>query len=168
MEATVSRCVIPRLGRRLGRRLAGRLARTPALLRLTLALTKPRRFLVLCYHRVNDSGHPFFGGTPTALFREQMQVLREGFAVLFLDELVERAASEDVPANAVAITFDDGYRDNYANAFPILRELRSEGASDYVDRHPKAKGRGIIALQYHAPGNHDVRLKDIRIKILKR
>ena len=90
---------------------------------MTLALTKPRRFLVLCYHRVNDSGHPFFGGTPTALFREQMQVLREGFAVLFLDELVERAASGHVPANAIAITFDDGYRDNYANAFPILREL---------------------------------------------
>ena len=119
MEATVSRRGIGRLGRRLG----GRLARTPALLRVTLALTKPRRFLVLCYHRVNDSGHPFFGGTPPALFREQMQVLREGFAVFFLNELVERAASGDVPANAVAITFDDGYRDNYANAFPILREL---------------------------------------------
>lgn len=101
----------------------GRLARTPAFLRTTLALTKPRRFLVLCYHRVNDSGHPFFGGTPTALFRQHMQVLREGFNVFFLDELVERAASGDVPANAVAITFDDGYRDNYATAFPILREL---------------------------------------------
>ena len=52
-----------------------------------------------------------------------MQVLREVFAVFFLDELVERAASGDVPENAVAITFDDGYRDNYTNAFPILREL---------------------------------------------
>ena len=111
MEATVSR------------RLMGRLARTPALSRMMLALTKPKRFLVLCYHRVNDTGHPFFDGTPTALFRRQMHVLREGFAVFFLDELVERAARGEVPANAIAITFDDGYRDNYTNAFPILREL---------------------------------------------
>jgi peptidoglycan/xylan/chitin deacetylase (PgdA/CDA1 family) len=92
-------------------------------LKTTLALTRPNRFLVLCYHRVNDSGHPFFGGMPLALFREQMEVLRERFCVSFLHELVERAAAGDVPANAVAITFDDGYRDNYDYAYPILREL---------------------------------------------
>ena len=84
-----------------------------------LALTKPGRFLVLCYHRVNDDGHPFFGGTPKALFREQMEVLREHFTVRPLAELALGAA----PKNAVAITFDDGYRDNYTEAFPILREL---------------------------------------------
>lgn len=92
-------------------------------MRAALALTRPRRFLVLCYHRVNDSGHPYFGGMPTELFREQMQVLRDGFSVHFLHELVEGAARGDIPANAVAITFDDGYRDNYTNAYPILREL---------------------------------------------
>lgn len=108
---------------RVQRRLWGRLARVPFLLEATLALTKPKRFVVLCYHRVNDSAHPFFGGMPTALFREQMEVLRSAFSVHFLHELVDRAASGDVPVNAVAITFDDGYRDNYTNAFPILREL---------------------------------------------
>lgn len=108
---------------RVQRRLLGRLARAPVFLKTILALMKPNRFLVLCYHRVNDSGHPFFGGMPLALFREQMQVLRDRFCVLFLHELVERAAAGDAPANAVAITFDDGYRDNYTNAYPILREL---------------------------------------------
>lgn len=107
----------------ISRRLLGRLARAPVFLKTLLALTRPRRFLVLCYHRVNDSGHPFFGGMPTALFREQMEVLRDGFSVHGLHELVELAAAGDVPANAVAITFDDGYRDNYSNAYPILREL---------------------------------------------
>jgi peptidoglycan/xylan/chitin deacetylase (PgdA/CDA1 family) len=52
-----------------------------------------------------------------------MEILRSELNVMFLDELVERAASGSVPRNAVAITFDDGYRDNYTNAFPILREL---------------------------------------------
>jgi peptidoglycan/xylan/chitin deacetylase (PgdA/CDA1 family) len=32
-------------------------------------------------------------------------------------------ARNDVPDNLIVITFDDGYRDNYTNAFPILKEL---------------------------------------------
>ena len=101
------------------KRLAGTLVRVPAVARGVLAATRPHRFLVLSYHRVNDSGHPFFGGTPTRLFRRQMDLLRSRFDVQPLRVL----ASGDVPRNAVAITFDDGYRDNYTHAFPILREL---------------------------------------------
>jgi peptidoglycan/xylan/chitin deacetylase (PgdA/CDA1 family) len=88
-----------------------------------LALTHPRRYLILCYHRVNDDAHPFFAGTPVARFRQQMELLRRHFRVLPLEELAERARHRDLPMNGVAVTFDDGYRDNYQNAFPILREL---------------------------------------------
>lgn len=94
-------------------------ARVPVLSRGLLALTKPGRFLVLCYHRVCNEPNPFFEGTPVAKFREQMTLLREHFDVRPLGELV----SGDVPENAAAVTFDDGYRDNYTNAFPILRDL---------------------------------------------
>jgi peptidoglycan/xylan/chitin deacetylase (PgdA/CDA1 family) len=52
-----------------------------------------------------------------------MEALRRRFEVLPLEELAERARSRKLPRNAVAVTFDDGYRDNYTNAFPLLREL---------------------------------------------
>jgi peptidoglycan/xylan/chitin deacetylase (PgdA/CDA1 family) len=104
-------------------RVARLLSRTPGVIPAFLSASHPRRFLVLCYHRVNDDGHPFFTGTPLALFRRQMEALRRHFAVLPLDELAERARTRKLPRNGVAITFDDGYRDNYTNAFPLLREL---------------------------------------------
>jgi len=77
-------------------------------------------FLILGYHRVSDEPHPFFGGLPVRIFRRHMEHLKTYFTPLPLKELVERAASGDVPPNAIAVTFDDGYRDNYQNAFPVL------------------------------------------------
>lgn len=81
-------------------------------------------YLILYYHRVNDDGDPFFGGIPVRTFARQMEILQRFFHLLPLQELVERAVQEDLPPKAMALTFDDGYRDNYLNAFPILKELR--------------------------------------------
>jgi len=80
-----------------------------------------QNFLILTYHQVNDDGDAFFEGVPTKTFARQMEVIQEYFNVLPLDELVERAAGNDVPPRGIAITFDDGYRDNYVNAFPVLK-----------------------------------------------
>jgi peptidoglycan/xylan/chitin deacetylase (PgdA/CDA1 family) len=88
-----------------------------------LARRRDAVFQVLIYHRVNDDGDPFFAGMPVTEFRRQMQVLARRFHVLPLAELVHRAARGDLPPRAVAVTFDDGYRDNHDCAFPVLSEL---------------------------------------------
>ncbi len=105
------------------RKLASLVSRTPGVTRAVLGVTRPRRYLVLSYHRVNDEAHPFFPGVPVELFRKQMEALLRNFTVLPLLELAERARRRDLPRNGVAVTFDDGYRDNYTNAFPVLRDL---------------------------------------------
>jgi peptidoglycan/xylan/chitin deacetylase (PgdA/CDA1 family) len=89
----------------------------------------PRRrdpFLVLIYHRVNLETNPFaIERTPTGAFRAQMRHLARSFHVMPLAEIVERMRTgEPLPPRTIAITFDDGYEDNYTEAFPILRELR--------------------------------------------
>lgn len=80
-------------------------------------------YSVLLYHRVSDDPDPFFSPVPTGIFARQMAALATCCTVFPLEELVERSARRDLPPRAVAITFDDGYRDNYENAFPVLRRL---------------------------------------------
>ena len=84
---------------------------------------KNSSFQILYYHRVNDVRHPFFAGTRVETFSAQMEQLRKHFCVLPLEELVYCKERREVPDRAVAITFDDGYKDNFSNAFPILKEL---------------------------------------------
>lgn len=77
-------------------------------------------FSVFTYHRVNDNRDPFFAALPTQVFERQMQYIARHYVVLPVEDLVERMGRGDVPRNAVAITFDDGYRDNLTHAAPIL------------------------------------------------
>jgi peptidoglycan/xylan/chitin deacetylase (PgdA/CDA1 family) len=86
---------------------------------------------VLMYHRVcPEQDHAFLqrGGVPwisPETFRAQMEFLRaHDFTVLPLDEALERIARrERLRPRTLAITFDDGYRDNLEHAAPVLREL---------------------------------------------
>jgi peptidoglycan/xylan/chitin deacetylase (PgdA/CDA1 family) len=81
-------------------------------------------FQILVYHRVNDERTNFFPGVPVDRFRKQMEVLARNATVLPLGELVDRVRGTDLPPRSVAITFDDGYRDNYECAYPVLRALQ--------------------------------------------
>lgn len=75
---------------------------------------------ILYYHRVNNDNDPFFPAISTALFEQEMRFLRRRHTVVSLAELLNRLAGK-LTEPVVAITFDDGYRDNYHNAFPILQ-----------------------------------------------
>ena len=65
----------------------------------------------------------FSPGIPVKRFEQQMRFLREHFTLCSLKELVQRIEDDDLPENAIAVTLDDGYRDNYMNAFPILQRF---------------------------------------------
>ena len=80
-------------------------------------------FQVLLYHRVNDERQIVFPGVPTETFAAQMKLLAAHWNVLPLHSLLEAARRGEMPKRAAAITFDDGYRDNYDCAFPVLRSL---------------------------------------------
>ena len=81
------------------------------------------RLTTLIFHRVLPSVDPLFPGAPDAArFASEMAWVKNWFNVLPLPEAVARLRAGTLPARAAAITFDDGYADNFTVALPILRQ----------------------------------------------
>ncbi len=82
------------------------------------------RFALLCYHRVGTKGIPFYCSLDPKAFEEQMRYLRKRYRIVSFSELCQEMNNPGARGLAVAVTFDDGYRDLYTNAFPILKKYK--------------------------------------------
>jgi peptidoglycan/xylan/chitin deacetylase (PgdA/CDA1 family) len=97
----------------------------------TISARRRPALVVLTYHRIGFPGigsnpyyDPVISATPEA-FRDQVRFLRDRFSIVRLEELVglDQAGLSIRAKPAALMTFDDGYRDNFETALPILREL---------------------------------------------
>lgn len=86
--------------------------------------------LVLTYHRVlpRDFGELSIVEPGMFVFEDTFEshlaFLKREFEVVDLADWITRsAAGDDLPKRACAITFDDGWHDNYEFAFPLLRKF---------------------------------------------
>lgn len=95
------------------------------------------KIFILMYHRVDKQSYPFYETAvhPHA-FERQMQFLKKNFSVIDLADLKRLNVKEKSATDHVVITFDDGYRDNYLHAFPILKKYGLKAtiflATDYI------------------------------------
>lgn len=77
---------------------------------------------ILVYHHVDESTPASTSISPQK-FEEHLALLKNNnFSVMRLDEAISRIQNgEALPEKAVALTFDDAYRNVYTNAFPLLK-----------------------------------------------
>jgi peptidoglycan/xylan/chitin deacetylase (PgdA/CDA1 family) len=61
---------------------------------------------------------------PPEMFEAQLKLLHDnGFTTITLRDLYEHlAVGAPLPEKPIVLTFDDGYLDNYTNAFPLLQQ----------------------------------------------
>ena len=79
---------------------------------------------ILAYHSLDPERFPNKLAISPELFRKQMLWLRRNrFQVIGLETCAKGKWKENLWEGKAAITFDDGYLDNYVCAFPILREF---------------------------------------------
>ena len=88
----------------------------------------PERPLILGYHRVvDDLANVARDENPSQLtsaemFERHLDVVGQHFRFASLDEIGEHLATgAPFTERVAAVTFDDGYRDNYEFAFPVLK-----------------------------------------------
>lgn len=99
---------------------------------------------VLLYHHVNDGGDmPELTTTPAEFDRQMAALKAAGFEAITLDELLAYMRGEAVrlPDRPIALTFDDGYADNYEYAFPILKKYGYKAAIFMVGINFDREGR---------------------------
>lgn len=82
-------------------------------LRRAKAIRRPR---ILMYHSI---GHRDIA---VEQFRWQLKFLRNEFGVVSLGTLIDRLASGSVQGDEVALTIDDGVRNQFTTAYPVLRD----------------------------------------------
>ena len=107
------------------------------------------RLVILCYHGI--SLHREHRWRPLLyvsqdFFRRRLELLRDGgFNVLPLDEAIRRLVDGSLPERSVVLTFDDGFYDFYARAFPVLEEL-GYPATVYLSTYYCLKERPVYPL----------------------
>lgn len=81
--------------------------------------------LVLMYHRIAPPEQDVWDiAVSPEKFEEQLKVLQKKYRVLPLQTLVAQASRHTLKRNSIAITFDDGYADNFLTALPLLQKYQ--------------------------------------------
>ena len=88
-----------------------------------------KKLLIIYYHRVVNK-EEFSNVKEEDMcididkFDDQMRFLCQYYNLVSEEEIVIAIEKNRMPPNAVWVTFDDGYKDNYTNAYPILKKYK--------------------------------------------
>ena len=83
-------------------------------------MTQAGSIAILAYHSLDDSGSVL--STSPRVFAEQMKLLRDvGVRVVSLTAVADENRGCSNHENEAVLTFDDGFRNVYEHAFPVLQ-----------------------------------------------
>jgi len=124
--------------------------------------------LIITYHRFSERE----GGARISAraFAEQARYLAAHYTLVPLSRLAACLRKREIPPRLAAITIDDGYRDAYEIAFPILRKHRAPATVFVVTEFVEGttwlwtdKPRYLMALA--APQAFEIGIGDHRLKL---
>ena len=101
-------------------------------------LVAKRRLFIIYYHKINYDARPFFGrAIIPEIFESQIRFLKKYYEIIDFQKLADGNPTNSSKKDLVILTFDDGYRDNYLHAYPILKKYCVPATiflvTDYID-----------------------------------
>lgn len=91
------------------------------------------KLYVAMYHYTRElkySRYPEIKGLDIRLFEEQIEFMKKNFNIVTMEQVIEcwNSPNASLPENALLLTFDDGYIDNFVGAFPVLKKYGVQGS----------------------------------------
>jgi peptidoglycan/xylan/chitin deacetylase (PgdA/CDA1 family) len=84
------------------------------------------KLLVVMYHGITENHYdpPVWTQLPIEIFKAQLEYLDRHYRIVTLVDVIAAVRGEkSLPQNAALITFDDGLKNNFSVAFPILKKM---------------------------------------------
>ena len=130
---------------------------------------------ILGYHRVLEPGQAFDENNVSASpseFEQQVDYLKKNYDPINFSDLEQIAnVPSSCPARPVIITFDDGFTDNFINAYPILK---SHGVTatffvttDYVNKEELYWFDKVALLIFQAEPGSVLELSGVKFEVGK-
>jgi peptidoglycan/xylan/chitin deacetylase (PgdA/CDA1 family) len=153
---------------------------TPQPTATALPLPASAQVPVLMYHYISAppataDKYRFDLSVIPANFEAQLKYLKEnGFTTISLADLYDHLSKgRKLPEKPVVLTFDDGHRDAYASAFPLLKKYRMTGTffivTDFINfKDPeyvtwdmvKEMSRAGMSIESHSRTHKDMRRRN--------
>ena len=111
--------------------------------------------VVLMYHSVGEN-NLFFTVNENEFERQMAYLTRENFNVVSLKKLEEYLKDINIPQKTIAITFDDGYKDNLSNAFPVLKK-HSFPATIFITTDDIGKRKNVRGHEFEMLSEGDIK-----------
>lgn len=89
------------------------------------------KLFIVMYHYTRDFRYTRYRGIKgmdISKLRSQFNFFKSVFNVVTMEQVIEATKGVTLPDNALLLTFDDGYIDNYTYAFPLLEEFGFQGS----------------------------------------
>lgn len=129
---------------------------------------QPRRGTILCYHKIAGN-----------VFARQMNYLIKHYQVLSLDDFVSALEANNLPENAVCLTFDDGYKHLETQLLPVIQHFEIPATvfltTDFLDNKRSAWWENLRVAIFNSPlikiafqgKNYPIRTKSQKWQTLK-
>lgn len=118
---------------------------------------KENNYLVLLYHRVQNNHivDPTYNYILTEEFYNQINYINKNYDIVSVNDIFKK---NNTSKPKILITFDDAYKDNYTNAFPILKEFNLSSLfflpTYFIDNQKVLWDRHICLLLIYANDNN--------------